>query len=140
MARLKVRPPSPADKEGLLALHLRHGEQFELPDLDSPSNIVACVVEDDEGKMVGAGILHVTTEGHFMLDHGYGTPADRWELARVILEEGFREAKRRGFAEVFVATPRILRGFARRLATLAGFIPDDHRAHFKVPMDRRFIA
>ena len=140
MARLKVRQPTPADKEGLLELHERHGEQFALPDLDAQDNIVACIVEDEDGRMVGAGILHVMAEGHFMLDHGYGTPADRWELARVILEEGFREAKRRGFAEVFVATPRVLRGFARRLATLAGFIPDDHRVHFKVPMDRRFIA
>ncbi len=140
MARLKVRQSTPADKEGLLELHERHGDQFVLPDLDAPGNIVACIVEDESGKMVGAGILHVMAEGHFMLDHSYGTPADRWELARVIIEEGCRTAVANGLKDLLVATPSKFRGFARKLATLAGFVSDDHRTHFKVLLDRRFIA
>jgi len=140
MARLSVRQALPSDKEGLLELHERHGDQFILPDLDAPDNIVACIVEDESGRMVGAGILHVMAEGHFMLDHSYGTPADRWELAKVIIEAQGRVAWARGFRDVLVATPSKFRGFARKLATLAGFVSDDHRTHFKVLLDRRFIA
>lgn len=140
MAALKVRPALPGDADVILELHHRHGKEFYVPDPAAPDNMVACIVEDETGLVVGAGILHVTVEGHFLLDKTWGTPAERWKLARVILEEGFRFARLNGFRDVMVATPRIFRGFARRLAGLAGFVSDEHREHFKVLLDRRFIV
>lgn len=140
MAALKVRAALPGDADIILELHERHGKRFDVPDPAAPENMIACIVEDDTGLAVGAGILHITVEGHFLVDKTWGTPADRWKLARVILEEGFRFARLHGFRDVMVATPRIFRGFIRKLAGLAGFVDDDHRAHFKVLLDRRFIA
>jgi len=140
MARLTVRPGSPSDTEQIQELYKRHGEKFVFPDPGMDDNLLACVVEDCTGRMVGAAILHVTLEGHFLLDKTYGTPQDRWELARVMFEEGCRFAKAKGFRDGIVAVPRVLRGYIRRLATLAGFVSDDDRAHFKVLLDQRFIA
>ena len=140
MAALRVRPGGPEDAAAIHELYGRHVEQFVFPDPTAPDNLLACVVEDENGLMVGAAILHVTLDGHFLLDKTYGTPADRWKLARVMFEEGCRFARARGFRDGTVAVPRTLRGYIRRLATLAGFIPDDHRAHFKVILDQRFVA
>jgi len=140
MAKLRVRSAKAEDTAALLELHGRHGKEFYLPDPSSPDNIVACVVEDEHGTMVGAAILHVMVEGHFLLDKTYGTAADRWELARVMFEEGCRCAHARGFRDGLIAIPRILRGYIRRVATLAGFVSDEHRVHFKVLLDRRFIT
>lgn len=140
MARLRVRPGGAADHQEILELYKRHGERFSFPDPALPDNLLACVVEDETGKMVGAAILHVTLEGEFLLDKTYGTPADRWDLARVMFEEGCRFAKAKGFRDGIIAIPRILRGYIRKVATLAGFVSDEHRFHFKVLLDRRFIA
>ena len=140
MAALKVRAALPGDADAILALHERHGKKFYVPDPAAPDNLIACIVEDEAGLIVGAAILHVTVEGHFLLDKTWGTPADRWKLARAIIEEALRFARLNGFRDVMVATPRVFRGFARKLATLAGFVSDDHRAHFKVHLDRRFVS
>lgn len=140
MAKLRVRSAKADDAAAIVELHERHGKEFYLPDPSSSDNIVACVVEDEHGAMVGAVILHVTVEGHFLLDKTYGTPADRWELARVMYEEGCRFAKAKGFRDAFVAIPRMLRGYIRRVATLAGFQSDDYRMHFKVKFEKRFAA
>ena len=57
MAALKVRAALPGDADAILELHERHGKQFYVPDPASPENLIACIVEDDTGLVVGAGLI-----------------------------------------------------------------------------------
>lgn len=117
----------PSDEAPLRELHercARGGAAFADP--NDGIHRVYIVAEDSAGRILGAGVGRSTLEVGLLLDREAGSPADRWDVVRTLLQNGALVAAGMGFRELhlFPDDPR----YARRLLTLHG-VNADTRIH-----------
>lgn len=136
---MRVRPYEPADRERVLELRAKHGDQFVFADPDDPLNRIYLLLEAEDGELLGAIAGRVTVEAFLMLNKARGCPKLRWEWARQLFEAGSRMAYNMGFGEQHFWVHQRLRSFARRLADIPGFI-HEQRHSFTVNLKERYLG
>jgi hypothetical protein len=62
-----IRPYVREDFPEVKALHQAQGLDYELPDLDAPSMLVRCVIEE-KGRVTHAAFLRKTSEAYWIFD------------------------------------------------------------------------
>lgn len=122
--QFSIRRYTKDDRPALDALHLSHGPDFWYADPDDPVNFVTWVAEVD-GKIVSAVTARYTAEAFFMLDKSYGTPAQRWELTRELIEHSLQYASGIGLREVHIGIGLKQRGWLRRLLSIPSMFLDN---------------
>jgi hypothetical protein len=131
-----IRRSVAEDRPALDALHLAHGTQYWYADPDDPINFETWVIEVD-GKIVCALTARLTAEGFLMLDKSFGTPAERWELTKQMLEHSTQRAHELGFREIHIGVAPNERGWLRRLLSLPSMFLDN-RFHVILAVWQRF--
>lgn len=124
---MHVRFVHPSDEEALRQLHERHGRNgAAFADPNDGIHRIYIVAEDGAGRILGAGVGRSTLEVALSLDREAGSPADRWDVVKTLLQNGALVAAGMGFRELhlFPDHPR----YARRLLTLHG-VNEDTRIH-----------
>lgn len=135
---MKVRPYESSDRERVLELHQAHGAHFLFPDPDDRLNAIYLLLEDDDGTLLGAIVGRLTVEASLMLNRQQGAPTDRWAWARHLYEAGSRAAYNLGLGEEHFWVPAELRSYARRLASVPGFL-EEKRHSFTVDLKSRYV-
>jgi len=136
---MRIRPYEPRDRERLLELQHKHGDEYVFPDPADPLNAYVNLLEADDGALLGAVVGRVTLEGFLLLNRTTGTPSQRWGWARSLYEAGFRTAYNLGVGELHFWVPSRLRSYVRRLAEVAGLRRED-RPSFTVRLKERYLA
>lgn len=98
-----VRPYSSEDFEQVKALHAKQGLAYDLPDLDAPSMLVRCVIEES-GKVTHAAFLRKTSEAYWLFD-AEQTRRERVGNLLILSREMALPAKRAGFEDVHAFLP-----------------------------------
>lgn len=119
---MRVRPIIEADWPIIRKMHADSGLPLAcLPDLHNPLFRVK-IAAVHEGKAVQAGFVKLTGEAFVLLDHGYGTPQERWDTLALLISSGLAEAARIGLDQVTCwLPPEVEAAFGKRLEAL-GFI------------------
>lgn len=114
-----VRFFRPDDLPQLEQMHRAMGFEYELPDLADPLYFIKLVGEEN-GKIVNAGIAHLTAEIFFLADTKTGTARQRFDNFLTLHEAGCQVAYRRGGLSDLHAwlPPEVARPFGRRLLKL----------------------
>jgi hypothetical protein len=117
-----IRKCVPADMEIIKDLHAHSNLPEEcLPDLNDPLFLHKAVLEN-EGKIVMGSFLRGAGEIYLLVDHGAGTPEDRWKWLQELKEYMVHEAWLLGLDHFSAwVPPDIEESFAKRLEAL-GFI------------------
>jgi hypothetical protein len=119
-----VREYQESDLAQLRAIHAAQGFDYALPDLSNPLFVTKTVLVND-GTIVGAALLRLTTEAYLLLDPRAGTPRQRWQWLLALHDATAHDAWQRGLEDVHAwLPPPIARKFGKRLARL-GWIRDD---------------
>jgi hypothetical protein len=116
---MTIRFYRPDDLAQLEQLHRAQGFEYEMPDLSDPLYFIKLVGEQD-GKIVNAGIAHLTAEIYFLADPNAGTPRQRFDNFLTMHEAGCEAAYRTGGLSDLHAwlPPEVARPFGRRLRKL----------------------
>ncbi len=95
------------------------GFEYELPNLDDPLFFIKLVGEQD-GRIVNAGIAHLTAEIYFLADTKAGTPRQRYSNFLAMHEAGCEVAYRQGGLSDLHCwiPPEVAKPFGRRLLKL----------------------
>ena len=119
-----VRPYSSEDFEQVKALHARQGLEYELPDLEAPSMLVRCVIEE-EGKVTEAAFLRKTSEAYWLFDPAESR-RERLGKLLVLSREMVEPAKRANIDDVHAfLPPQVLNNCLHRtLLHLGWFKPE----------------
>lgn len=139
---VRLRPYAPDDRDAVCELHRKHGEELFFAHPDDPVNVITHVAEDDtSGEIVGCVTARATVEGFLMLDPKWGTPAERWEMSKGLIDSVARACHEGGLSEAHLGV-RLDRfpGFARRLAREPNFYLDDKRAWLVMALWERYGA
>jgi hypothetical protein len=119
-----VREYQESDLAQLRAIHAAQGFDYALPDLSNPLFVTKKVLAND-GSIVGAALLRLTSEAYLLLDPRAGTPRQRWQWLLALHDATERDVWQRGLEDVHAwLPPPIARKFGKRLAHL-GWIRDD---------------
>lgn len=115
---MRTRDAETADRETIRQIHAQNGIDYSLPDLDSPLFCVRKVVEDDNGRVVGACFLRLTAETYLMLSPEL-TPRDKVTAMQAMQPEVLRSAWELGLDEVEARIPAEIEArFHKRLRCL----------------------
>jgi hypothetical protein len=109
----------PDDLYALEELHRAQGFAYEMPDLADPLYFIK-LVDEENGKIVTAGIAHLTAEIFFLADTRTGTPRQRFARFLAMEKAGSEAAYRQGGLSDIHAwlPPEIAKPFGRRLLKL----------------------
>jgi len=118
-----VRRYTPEDRPAIDALRARHGYNYWFADPDDEINPLTLVLEED-GKIVAAITARRTIEAFLVIDKTHGSPADRWDIVKQLVDRGSAEAADLGVKEVHIGIPSWQRGWARRLLSLGSLFYD----------------
>lgn len=92
-----------------------------MPNTSDPLYLIKKVAEIN-GEIPLAAFTKVTAEQYLLLDHGWATPHERWELLREMRDVVVNEADARGLSDLTAWIPPILeKSFGPRLTQL-GFV------------------
>lgn len=116
---MQIRFFRPDDLRQLERIHQAQGFDYEFPDLSDPLYHIKLVGEED-GRIVNAGIAHLTSEIFFLADPNAGNPRHRFENFKQLHEAGCEVAHRQGgLADLHCwVPPEVARAFGRRLRKL----------------------
>jgi hypothetical protein len=117
-------------------MYAAQGDRYWHPDPDHPIHLETWVVEVD-GKIVCAVTARLTLEGFLTLDKSYGTPADRLEVIKALIEKTTFRARELGFMEVHIGVDPRERGWLRKLLSLPSMFLDK-RFHVLLSVWHRF--
>lgn len=120
-----VRPYSPEDRPELERIHHAQGFEYPFPNLqDDPLFFIKLIGEED-GRIVNAGIAHLTAEIYFMQDMSAGSSRQRFDNFLTMEREGCKAAYHDGGLSDLHAwvPPEIIRPFGRRLTRLGWTAP-----------------
>lgn len=114
-----VREYVPEDKPELERLHRAQGLEYQFPDLTDPLFFIKLVGEQD-GRIVNAGIAHLTAELFFLADRTAGTPKERYANFVKLHNTGCAVAYHVGGLSDIHAwlPPEVAKPFGRRLLKL----------------------
>jgi hypothetical protein len=117
-----IRQFEPGDLESLKAIHKANKlPEPCLPDLDDPLILHKVILEHDS-KVVMASFLRGVSEIYLLVDHGIGTPEDRWKWLQEIRDHMAEAAWSLGLDGISAwIPPEIEKSFASRLLEL-GYI------------------
>lgn len=122
---MQIREYKESDLEQLKAIHARQGFDYPFPDLSNPLFVSRLLLSQNDGKILGAALLRLTSEAYLLLDPNEGSPRDRWQSLVTLHFATHRDAWRRGLEDVHAwLPPQIATRFGRRLQCL-GWIRDD---------------
>lgn len=93
-----IRPYMREDGPEVKALHSAQGLEYELPDLDAPSMLVRCVIEE-KGRVTHAAFLRKTSEAYWIFDPGE-TKRERLGKLLALSKEMIAPAQRAGIEDV----------------------------------------
>lgn len=116
---MQIRFYRPDDLAQLEALHRAQGFEYEMPNLQDPLYFIKLVGEEN-GRIVNAGIAHLTAEIYFLADMKSGTPQQRYD-SFLTMHESFCEVAYRqgGLSDIHAwLPPEIAKPFGRRLMKL----------------------
>jgi hypothetical protein len=92
-----------------------------MPNTSDPLFLIRKVAEID-GEIPMAAFTKVTAEQYLLLDHGWASAHERWELLREMRDVVVNEADARGFRDLTAwIPPQIDKSFGPRLTQL-GFV------------------
>lgn len=116
---MTVRFYRPDDLPQLERIHQAQGFEYEFPDLSDPLYFIKLVGEEN-GRIVNAGIAHLTAEIYFLADLSSGTPEHRFENFKQLHEAGCETAYRQGGLSDLHCwlPPQVAKPFGRRLLRL----------------------
>lgn len=98
-----VRPYSSEDLAQVEALHQAQGLDYELPNLEAPSMLVRCVIEE-EGQITHAAFLRKTSEAYWIFSPEQ-RKRERLGKMLVLAKEMSRPAARAGIEDVHAFLP-----------------------------------
>jgi len=100
-------------------LHEESGFNYTMPNVLTPLFPIRRVVYGERGELVAAAFVKVEAEVYLIMDHNYGTPAERWEAVQLINADLKANAARIGFDSLYcVLPPEIAKSFGARLVEL----------------------
>jgi hypothetical protein len=103
------------DVAALKAIHAKSGFDYVFPDLCDPLFLVSKVVEN-EGCVVQGIAAKIELTVCLWVDHSKGTPEQRWQWLRELIEETKQAAWLRGVDTITcVVPPEIADSFEKRL-------------------------
>ena len=116
---MMVRHFRPSDLAQIERMYSAMCLDYELPNLDDPLYFIKLVGEQN-GKIVNAGIAHLTAEIYFLADPDAGTPRERYENFVALHQAGCETAYRQGGLSDLHAwlPPEVAKPFGRRLMKL----------------------
>jgi hypothetical protein len=114
-----VRQMKQEDVPQLERIHAAQGFEYSFPKLDDPLYFIKLVGEDD-GRIVNAGIAHLTAEIFFLADLSAGSARQRFDNFVTLEREGCRVAYHQGGLSDLHCwlPPEVARPFGRRLMRL----------------------
>jgi len=115
-----IRAYRPEDRETLERIHAEQAFTYPFPNLEDPTFFLKMVIEDDDGKVIQAIVLHLTAEAYFLGDKKAGSPQSRFDAFVRLHDECARLAYYPGGLSDIHAflPPEVEKSFGRRLLKL----------------------
>jgi hypothetical protein len=129
MRQLKIRSLLTNDLERVTQLHNANVPTFPFPDLLNHLYCCNKVVEDEEGNIIGVGIVRLTSETILILDKSRERTT-RSRAVQMLFEKMRREVKAMGMDETHMWVGKENASFKTLLCKHFGFVPCRDRSLF----------
>lgn len=112
---MKIRDITANDTEAINSIHTKSGFDYPFPDIEKPLFIVKRAIEDDEGNVIGYGVIKLQGEAYLWLDQKF-SPKEKIMAMEELNEDIALKSWQKGLDQISAwIPPEIEEKFGKRM-------------------------